>query len=198
MAGYDGFPCLIKVVSQDVHSASTGAFAEGSPEGYRSAIRAIFAGIEAVIWYSKSLAAGAIEAGPMDYTQFEISALKDKTYTVQENGRIKERANFLPLGTSMRLVSRLLSRGQVSNGDLTLDDESMGKVTASLLVRHRLTHPKSADDLDVSRDDFVQAYMTWGIVLAFAMNTAIEADKRMGTGMFPLSSPPTAQHVHTK
>gem|GEM_PF-4870176 len=130
----------------------------------------------------------------MDYTLFEIAALQDKTYTVQENGRIKERANFVPLSTSMRLVSRLLSRGQISNADLTLDDESMGKVTASLLVRHRLTHPKSADDLNVSRDDFMQAYMTWGIVLAFTVNTAIEADKRMSTGMFPLPSPPTAQH----
>jgi len=194
MAAYDGFPGLIKVISQDVHSASNSAFTGGSPEVYRSAIRAIFAGVEAVIWYSKSLAVGAIEAEPMDYTLFEIAALQDKTYTVQENGRIKERANFVPLSTSMRLVSRLLSRGQISNADLTLDDESMGKVTASLLVRHRLTHPKSADDLNVSRDDFMQAYMTWGIVLAFTVNTAIEADKRMSTGMFPLPSPPTAQH----
>lgn len=43
--------------------------------------------------------------------------------------------------------------------------------------------------MEVSKEDVGTAVATWTMVLTFALNVALEADKRLGTGMFPLKKP---------
>lgn len=180
------FSGLIKVVSGDVMDASLAANEQKTAQSFRTAIRAIFAGSEAIIWYAKALTLRVAEGNPAIYSAFEMAALRDETYTVTSSGKVVTRANFVPLSTSMKLIVALLSRSQVSNADLQLDQASVGRLEESLQVRHRLTHPKSAADMDVAEGDFQKSMLSWAVVLTFGLNVALEADKRFGTRMFPL------------
>jgi hypothetical protein len=39
--------------------------------------------------------------------------------------------------------------------------------------------------MDVTEEDFQGSMMSWATVLTVGLNVALEADKRLGTGMFP-------------
>jgi len=189
------FRGLIRIVGGDIQTAYAKAQGEPGSAEVRAAVRAIFAGVEAVVWYAKALALNAIALTPENYTSFEFQALRDRTYIVRENGMVHERPNFIPLGTSLRLIGNLLARSQLSNADFTQNSKDALIVKRSLAVRHRLTHPKSAADLEVTEADLRDAMLTWAVVLTLGLNTALEADKRMGTGMFPIRKPdPVAPH----
>lgn len=181
------FGGLIKIVSGDIMDAAKTAGEQKTTQSFRNAIRTIFAGAEAVVWYIKSLALGVAERYPALYSSFEMAALSDETYAVKSNGRVVRRPNFVPLATSIKLVVSVLSRAQVSNADFTLDQGSMAILRETLQVRHRLTHPKSAADMEVTKEDFHKSMQSWAVVLTVALNAALEADKRLDTGVFPVN-----------
>lgn len=181
------FDGLIGLVASDVKFSAAAAKEQGTEHSFRNAVRAVFAGAEAIVWYIKSLARRVTERDPTAYSPFETAALKDETYTIARNGKVVARPNFVPLGTSLRLVVSLLSRGQVSDADLVLDQQSMATLEESLKVRHRLTHPKSASDMTVTAEDFHRSILSWAVVLTVALNAEREADMRLGTKRFPIS-----------
>jgi hypothetical protein len=179
------FSGLIEVVSSDVMDGARTASERKTAQSFRTAIRAVFAGSEAIIWYAKALTLRVAERAPTIYSPFEMAALRDETYTVTTSGKVVTRANFVPLSTSIKLIVALLSRSQVSNANFELGQASISALEESLKVRHRLSHPKSAADMDVTEEDFQGSMMSWATVLTVGLNVALEADKRLGTGMFP-------------
>lgn len=184
--GDNAFRHLISVVSGDIMDAAKTASEQKTAQSFRNAIRTIFAGAEAVVWYIKSLALRVAECAPAVYSPFVMAALRDETYTVASSGKVITRPNFVPLATSIKLVISVLSRAQVSNADFDLNQHSIALLEESLRVRHRLTHPKNAADMDVTAEDFHKAMCSWAVVLTVALNAALEADKRLGTGVFPV------------
>jgi hypothetical protein len=180
------FSRLIQVVSGDVMDAAKTADEQKTAQSFRHAIRTIFAGAEAIVWYMKALTARVVELNAELYSPYELAALKDETYTVATNGKVNVRANFVPISTSLRLISSLLLCAQVSDVSLELHPSAMATLEQSLKIRHRLTHPKSATDMDVTVADFHGALESWAVVLTLGLNTAMEVDKRLGTAMFPI------------
>lgn len=181
---FDGF---ITVVASDIEVAMAVVRGESTTQARRAAVRAIFAGAEAIVWYAKNLTCQAISPDRPSYSPLELLALKDESFTVKENGEVAPKVNIVPLIVSMKLVSKLLRRNQRSDLDLAIDGEALSTLTAALKVRHRLTHPRRVSDLDVSVQEFSGSVASWAIVLTFALNVSMEADKRMGTNLFPVS-----------
>lgn len=174
----------IKLVAEDIEEALQLARASADPRAYRSAVRTIFAGAEAVLWYTKSIALAAAKQDA-SCSPFELAALADETYTVAANGEVKVRPNFIPMTTSLKLVSRMLSRGQVSNADLSLPKDIVASFEEATKLRHRITHPKSESDLQVTQHDLGSAMSAWATILTLGLNVVIEVDKRLGWGIVP-------------
>ncbi|WP_164151201.1 hypothetical protein [Stenotrophomonas maltophilia] len=187
MSEKNHFSTLIRITSQDAMKATEQARIGADSASYRMAVRTIFAGAEGILWYAKNLARAAAEATPKMYSKLEIAALSDETYFVAENGTVKTKANFIPMVSSIRLVSKLMARDQLSDADFGWSSSELDSVKKAVAVRNRLTHPKSGDDLTVTKEEFGTVVVAWGSILAFALNTALEADKRLGTGLFPIS-----------
>ncbi|WP_025879414.1 hypothetical protein [Stenotrophomonas indicatrix] len=183
----DEFSTLIRITSQDAMKVANEARNNADASTYRMAVRTIFAGAEGILWYAKNLARAAAAQSPGSYSTLEIAALGDEAYVVAENGTVKKKANFIPMVTSIRLVSKLMARGQMSNADFDWSAGALSTIRQAVAVRNRLTHPKSGVDLLVTEEEFHLVFSAWGEILAFALNTALEADKRLGTGMFPLN-----------
>ncbi|MBA0396293.1 hypothetical protein D7U98_12930 [Stenotrophomonas maltophilia] len=184
------FSALIRITSMDALKAATEARSKADSASYRMAVRQIFAGAEGILWYAKSMARAAAKMQPETYSALEIAALNDETYVVAENGTVKTKPNFIPMVHSMKLVADLMSRKQVSVADFTFDQKVLATIKRAVAVRNRLTHPKSGDDLLVTEEEFNVVVASWGLVLAFTLNTALEADKRLGTGIFPVIKNP--------
>ncbi|HDS1562169.1 TPA: hypothetical protein QEK91_002110 [Stenotrophomonas maltophilia] len=184
------FSSLIRITSMDALKAATEARSKADSASYRMAVRQIFAGAEGILWYAKCMARAAAKMQPETYSALEIAALNDETYAVAENGTVRTKPNFIPMVHSMKLVADLMSRKQVSNADFTFDQKMLATIKQAVAVRNRLTHPKSGNDLLVTEEEFNVVVASWGLMLAFTLNTALEADKRLGTGIFPVIKTP--------
>jgi len=186
----DDFSTLIRITSMDAMKAATEARKEANPASFRMAVRQIFAGAEGVLWYTKRMACEAAKMQPKIYSALEIAALNDETYFVAENGSVNTKPNFIPMVHSIKLVANLMSRGQVSKADFTLDAATLATIKHAVAIRNRVTHPKYGDDLLVTEQEFRVVFTAWGLVLSIALSTALEADKRLGTGIFPIKDAP--------
>lgn len=176
--GDDDFDRLLELLAEDVNNAVAVADQAKDEGSYRAAVRTIFAGAEGVIWYLKAAAHAALSNDFTNYSIFELAALQDMSYVVRENGVVASKPNFIPLSTSIRLLAKLLNRGRLTTKEIGIERSKMDTIEHALKIRHRLTHPKTAAELEVNRTDYHAAFRSWMAILVFGMQVSIELQKR--------------------
>lgn len=143
--------------------------AENSPALRRSTVRAVFAAIEGLLWQLKS----GLDAPPAGESIGELAVLREETYSVDERGVLRTRPYYLPLPQTIRFLTRLVQRARPAY-NLDFNHPGWTYLLASLEVRHRLTHPKTLEDLNVSEEELGQLSAAFAWFLAFVIEASYE------------------------
>jgi len=187
--GYD--ESIIDVLKEDTMEAVRACHRDNTVTARRSAIRALFASLEAMAWTLKATVVRASVDTPHLIDEIERLAFTDETYVVDPSGKVRLKANFIPLTTSIKMVVRALARGAILQ-PLSLDSLNMQDLDDCLQLRHRLTHPRCAADLDVTPGDVSRTITVWEQVMRLLSAGFVEVTARYdaanGTGCLALDA----------
>lgn len=118
----------------------------------RAYYRSIFAATEGIIWLIKQvcLKATPIGGGDRRIEVAEYSLLRDQTYDLKSNGEVVTQAKFLRLPDNFRFTVNVFNKLFQSGIDLEVGQTNWNEFLEALKVRHRITHPKELDAINIS------------------------------------------------
>jgi hypothetical protein len=122
----------------------------------RTFVRASFAFHEAIIYWLKSLvidglASRALKSGNIEITKLML--LQDNSYRPNKRGKIDSDANRVPLLNFCAFTLRSAAECARVDPDPWFSDNGWEQFQIALKIRHRITHPKRAEDLDITDDE---------------------------------------------
>jgi hypothetical protein len=146
----------------------------------RSVIRAVFAAIEGHIWAMKQR---LLAFGEPTLSAAEVALLREVQYSIDDKGNGVEKAALLTFKQNIKFVIAVVKRLNPAT-QVDLGDGGWQALTDALDVRHRLTHPKSASDLQVSQDELVAAVrgLAWFMQLTHKGRDAMVAFAQTSAG----------------
>lgn len=162
---------LIETLGDDVtrcHGELISAFDAGHVDGdgqmhadyeyhARQLIRVIFAFIEAVTFSAKVWAANHCIEHDRDITDGERYFSVDIEHMLTDKGEVIERSAHIRLADNIRFAFALQEKALGVPNLFAPSSEWWSCLKTSIKVRDRLTHPKFAEDVDVSGDEIVTA-----------------------------------------
>jgi hypothetical protein len=125
--------------------------------GNRTFVRAVFALIEGGIYGLKQVALQLSKHDRGNFTPAEISLLEDKSYDLDDKGRVQERVKFIPISSNIKFAFAAVARAYPVNYTLKTDGKGWNALQAALKTRNRITHPKTVVDLKITDDEVQQA-----------------------------------------
>lgn len=142
-------------VISDVLAANKRLADSDTPSHRRDVVRTAFSAIEGLHWQLKRDVITHLSDVrlPTDFISIhERAALLEETYSVNERGLVRTAPRFLPVDHALRLLINVVIRYRPVY-EPSLEDIGWANLKAALVVRNRLTHPKSLGDLEVTDDD---------------------------------------------
>jgi len=127
-----------------------------SPFARRTFVRATFAFHEALIYWLRNLvieglASRALVSGNIEVTKLIL--LQDSLYRPNKQGKIESDANRIPLQNLCAFTLRTAAECACVNPGSWFSDNGWEEFRNALKVRHRVTHPKRVEDLDIADDE---------------------------------------------
>lgn len=120
----------------------------------RAYIRSIFASIEGIIWVIKQTCLKARSPkGVLPMTIVEYAMLADESYGLKGNGETCIQTKFLRLPDNLRFTVKVVNRLFRMQLELGIGTTTWKNFQTALAIRHRITHPKNASDIDISDDE---------------------------------------------
>ena len=113
----------------------------------RAILRASFAYIEAMVFGLKKMALRLSSYGQGKFTAEELIILKEESYELNEKGEVKAQPKFIPLAKNMRFAFDAGSRALGLHFKLDVGDARWDSFQRALIIRNRITHPKTSADL---------------------------------------------------
>ena len=156
---------LIKELGRDVINANNQL--NNDPENQffrRTIIRTIFADIEGKTSILKQMIYAVYEFGQIELLPEELALLKEESYELENNGKIKIKDKFLRLPENIRFTVNLFSRTMLGEDrNIDVSGKEWNDFKLALKVRNCLMHPKSIEDLNVNLDEITSALhaSTW-------------------------------------
>jgi hypothetical protein len=170
---------FLRILVEDVIISTERHDIDPTQANKRDLIRTIFAAIEGLSWsYREKVRSVANDIDPL--SPIQKLALAEKTYSVDEQGKIQAQTRFISIPAMIRLTTRLVEQFCPA---LKVDFDVAGwaDLKQAIKVRNRITHPKSLSDLDVSSADvaFSQSGLFWflglvGDVMAVMLSAQTE------------------------
>ena len=119
----------------------------------RTFIRTTISLIEAELFILKQEILTYCEENSIQLNPELLLLLNNKKYEINSNGQIKERLLQVRLKDDIKFSFSQI--GNIKGHKLCKDFEDSGwsKVVSTILVRNRLTHPKMAEDINVSKQE---------------------------------------------
>jgi hypothetical protein len=170
---------FLKTLLQDIGAALSRNEIANNQASRRDTIRTAFAVIEGLVWiFREEIAATAEQTYGLD--DDENTVLQERQLSVSEQGKISAQARYLPLTTTIRFVARIASR--ITGAEhFDFGGADWDNFRKALSIRHRITHPKSANDLHVSNGDVEQvtSALFWFLEMhAKVLGQTVETHKR--------------------
>lgn len=139
----------------------------------RSFVRNVFSCIEGSTYAFK---AWALDINPDSLTHQEVDVIKEKVSFLNHNGEAETQTLKIQTLPNIDFSFKILSK--VMNIENPLDKSNHGweQLRKAIKIRHRLTHPKSAEDLTISNEEMI---LLSHAVLFYTRATA-ELTRRIG------------------
>lgn len=119
----------------------------------RVLVRACWAHIEAVIFGMKQMTLRACNLGSADLTANERAFLTETTFVASATGEVAVTVNRIDTLKNLKRTLKLASRFFQVDWKPSFNTTNWRLVYNSLHLRHRLTHPKSTEDLAVEDEE---------------------------------------------
>ncbi len=158
---------FVHVLVYDVAASLDELKSSDTPTRRRSAIRTVLASIEGVMHLTR----GCLNVYPL--TAAELTIVKELSYEVTDRGTINERERSVPFDRSLKAIVRIVRKYRPEYS-LDYDHPGWSALLRSLDVRHRLTHPKTLEDLTVTDSETEDAHRGFYWFLAFAIEVMRE------------------------
>jgi hypothetical protein len=145
---------LLQAILEDASSAEALLAAQDTQFNRRAYVRAMYATVEAFVYWLKYQALQEYERGALPHlTPADLAILREESYGLDSSGESRTRPQFVPLDANFRFVARVYL--DLPRMPLVVDYGSQGwsDFRAGLKIRHRLAHPKAASDMSVSTDE---------------------------------------------
>jgi len=118
--------------------------------GARSFVRAVFALIEGSVFNLKQIALALSKHGKGGFSQAELVMLEELSYDLDDKGATKSQVKFIPLPKNIKFAFTSAARAFRVAYELQVDDAGWDNFKKALLIRNRITHPKTIEDLQLS------------------------------------------------
>jgi len=80
----------------------------------------------------------------------KIALLSDRTHRIESNGKLKTENNNIPFKNYCAFIIRNAAEYRGVDPELVFSDNGWNEMQVALKVRHRITHPKRPEDLEVT------------------------------------------------
>lgn len=130
----------------DVESIPKGA----NDRDKRAGVRATFAMIEGTCFALRGVAVDLADTFGVELTDGERQIAMEITYALNEKGQVEERLIQVPTLHNMRFALALFAKAVNADYEVPVGEDAYEKLKRSQGVRNRLTHPRSAADLQVT------------------------------------------------
>jgi hypothetical protein len=152
---------FIAVLIEDVIVARDLLRANDNAAARRNLVRSTLAAIEGLVWITRENVRESVEALG-ELTPLGSLALRERTYTVADNGDIIEQVRFVTLPAMIRLICRQAGR-IIPDLKVRFDHVGWTRLKQAIEIRNRVTHPKSHHDLEVTDADLatLKAGFSW-------------------------------------
>lgn len=152
---------FISILMTDVIDATKRHDQNGTQAHKRDLARAIFAGIEGIVWVFREHVIDSAKS-TCGLEPLEEAAIAETSWAVSDQGKVSEQRKFVPLLSSLRLLARIANRVAPP---IKFDFAGLewSNLKSAIEVRNRITHPKSAGDLSLSANEIEssQIAMYW-------------------------------------
>jgi hypothetical protein len=180
------FADFIRVLMDDVDVAGDFARMTGLPVALRAFARAVFAWIDGNVSH---LRATLLAVCRDLLTTPEIVVLNEQSYELNGKAEVVARPKFTKMEDGLRFACALAGKHLAPGHRLDLGGKGWQAFKRSLQVRHRVTHPRGRQDLDISDPelDDLRETMHWsctqlGALWAEVMRNHPDAAKSDGAG----------------
>jgi hypothetical protein len=122
-----------------------------SPFARRNLVRATFAYFEGLVYSVKDRMVDSALAGEsLRFTAGVLVNLMDEVPRPNRQGKLELEANRVPFLNSCAFLLRVLAESRGIDSGPFFSDNGWNQMQASLSMRHRITHPKQVEDLEIS------------------------------------------------
>jgi hypothetical protein len=122
----------------------------------RAYVRSVFAAIEGNTFNMKQTALLVGRRAGADFSEEDIALLKEESYDLNDKGEAYSQTKFIQLPKNVRFAFKTYAHAFQVNFELKVDDKGWMNFKEALDLRHRLTHPKSVTDINVTDADLTK------------------------------------------
>jgi len=122
----------------------------------RALVRAAFAFNEGYVYWLKEQVTQWLLGKGWTTNKIEITKLlllSDDTYRPNRQGNIESEPNRIPFLNYCAFVFRTAAECSGSDATLLFSDNGWNEMHTALAVRHRITHPKKPEDLEITDNE---------------------------------------------
>jgi hypothetical protein len=131
-------------IFDDVRRAERELKKDDSPFTRRAYVRTMFSSVEGFAFTMKKIALGK----PNLFAPGELALLREEEYHLTTSGEVRVRRRFLRTAENLRFAFAAFMKFHGAPSVLPTD-EGWSAFVAAIEVRHRITHPKRLEDLEI-------------------------------------------------
>lgn len=174
---HDDVWAIIGPLQRDCEQAGKNLEQEDTPFNRRTYVRTVFASLEAVIYVLKRAALQSKEMG--GFFHDEMSLLEEKSYSLAK-GKVKAHDKFVRLDENFPFAIDMFSRVIGSPFTLNKASREWTAFKEAIPVRHRITHPKRPELLDISDDEIQTVGSAYRLVVRSIVDSLMEGHNLLG------------------
>jgi hypothetical protein len=156
---------VLSVFSADLEVYHEISETDNRPFWGRTMVRSLFAGIEGLCYRTKHIALAAATLKNITLTSAELAMLREESYGLNDKGEAECIKSKLRTAPNLAFTLTILARARGGAYDIDINSVGWQALKKSIRVRDRITHPKNANDLRITKQELtdVMTTATWFI-----------------------------------
>jgi hypothetical protein len=167
-AAYKEFLVIQSSLGEDRNVCVKSLIADSESQFWRrSLIRADFAYLEAICFQLKRLCLTETIIKnaeiSIDFSTAELSLLKEETYNIDDNGRAQSSKSKIRTADNLLFAIKMVAKLTSTDVDIDKSSKEWSDFKAAIKIRDRITHPKTALDIEISDNEIrnLQTSIHW-------------------------------------
>jgi hypothetical protein len=146
---------LTQILDEDVKIAFDRLVNNKTDFDLRVFVRIVYSGIEGYLYFLRQMCLERYRSNTTLYQPHEVLALKEERHQIKENGTVDVKEDFMRFEQSFKFTLHYAFRDVTGLGKIDYNSVGWTKLKEGQLVRNRITHPKSADRMAITKDDYI-------------------------------------------